>query len=373
MIKESVTDVSKDSNKATMQSNTNKIEVGIEKQDYEEVLVEGTPVYKFDISNIDLGLIERPRQCMEIEKSVDSFKVVTDQGQTVIEARMNEEGKWEVITGKVTGGPEYGYVRGEMDTDLINSGTKATVGYKIKLVNTSDKDYASKDYYLYGIADESKAIALRATGIRDYLKGLNAQVESNSSWKVIDKASPEAKADTITQAIAEKMVANSAMNSWFKYNTETGETLYVEQVSGDKTTERVIEFVVEEQQSETKEFKNLLSQNSIIAKFTENGKSEIELKAGESKEIKYYGETALSSGKDISFENSAEVVDVQKTVNSGRSINLQHSNFYDRAEWVTITPPTGEDRNYTPIIITSIAMLAILGTGVVIIIKSVLK
>ena len=112
---------------------------------------------------------------------------------------------------------------------------------------------------------------------------------------------------------------------------------------------------------------------SKFAKFTENGKSEIELKAGESKEIKYYGETALSSGKDISFENSAEVVDVQKTVNSGRSINLQHSNFYDRAEWVTITPPTGEDRNYTPIIITSIVMLAILGTGVVIIIKSVLK
>ena len=373
MVKASVTDISNDTNKATMISNTNTIEIGIEKQDYEEVLEGDTPIYKFDVSNIDLGLIERPRQSMEIEKSVDSFKVVTDQGQTVLEARMNEEGKWEAITGKVTGGPEYGYVRGEIDTDLINSGTTATVGYKIKLVNTSDKDYASKDYYLYGITDESKAIALKATGIYDYLKGLNAEVSSNNNWEVLDKTSPEAKVDTITQVVAEKMVSNKAMNGWFKYDTETGETLYVEEVSGDKTTERVIEFVVEEQQSETKEFKNLIRDNSVIAKFTENGKSEIELKAGESKEIKYYGETALSSGKDISFENSAEVVDVQKTVNSGRSINLQHSNFYDRAEWVTITPPTGEDRNYTPIIITSIAMLAILGTGVVIIIKSVLK
>lgn len=373
MLKTPVTDVNKVENKATMKSNTKAIEVGIEAKDYDQVLEGDTPLYKFEISNIDLGLIERPRQTMDISKNVDSFRVTTDQGQIMADARINEQGKWEVLTGTVTGGPEYGYVRAEMDSDIINSGTKATVGYKIKLTNNSDKDYATKDYYLYGIKDNSEQVALKVTGIYDYLKGLNASVDDNRSWEVLDKTSAEAKQDTITQVVAENMTANSAMNSWFEYNSETGETLLVEEISGEKTTERVIEFAVEKQQSETKEFKNLIRENSVIAKFTENGSSEIELKPGESKELTYYGETALSSGKDIIFDNDVEIVDVQKTYKTGRSITLEHSNFYDRAEWITITPPTGEDKDYTAIIIISAAAVAVLGIGIVVIKKVVLK
>ena len=373
MLKNNVTDLSQVENKATMQSNTNTLEVGVELQDYIEVLEGDTPVYKFDILNVDLGLIERPRQTMDVEKHVDTFKVVTDAGQVLIEAGINNEGKWEVTTGSVTGGPDYGYVKGEMDTDLINSGTTATVGYKVLVKNTSEKDYESKDYYLYGIADDSKLISLKASGIYDYLGGLNAMVDANNSWEVLESKAEEANKDTITQVVAEKMTELSRLNTWSTYKTQTGETLVVEQIAGDKTIEKIIEFVVEEQQSETKEFKNLIRENRVIAKFNENGNESIELKPGESKELTYFGETKLSSDKDISFENDVEIVDVQKTRNSGRSVDLQHSNFYETAEWVTITPPTGENKDYTTIIIISVAAIAVLGAGVVIIKKVVSK
>lgn len=366
-----VDDLSKVQNKAQMKSNTPTLDVGIEIKDYEEVLVGDTPVYKFNIQNVDLGLIERPRQTMELEKHVESFKLVTDANQTIMEAKMNDEGKFEVQSGSVTGGPSFGYVRGETDADILNSGTSAIVSYKITLTNTSEKDYASQDYYYYGIADESKLIGLKTTALYDYLSGLKTNVEANTSWKNIANTDNEAKAPTITQVLADKVVENKS-NSLYSYINENGETLIVEETIGDKTTETITEYI-EEMEATSKNFKNIITENKTISKYMEDGKQEIELKPGESKEISYYGETLLSSDKDIIFENDVEVADVQKTLNSGRSVDVKHSNFYTKSEWITITPPTGENKDYMPIIILAVSSIAILGAGIVFIKKIVLK
>lgn len=366
-----VDDMSKVQNKAQMKSNTPTLDVGIEMKDYEEVLVGDTPIYKFNIVNVDLGLIERPRQTIELEKHVDSFKLVTDARQTIMEAKMNDEGQFEVQSGSVTGGPSYGYVRGETDADILNSGTSAIVSYKITLTNTSEKDYASSEYYYYGNKDEKQLIGLKTTALYDYLSGLNTDVEANTSWKNIQNTEEDAKAQTITQVLADKVVENSS-SSLYSFTTENGETLVVEETMGDKTTETITEYI-EEMENSNKKFKNLITENKIISKYIENGNEAIELKPGESKEINYYGETLLSSSKDIIFENDVEVADVQKTKNSGRSVDVKHSNFYTKSEWITITPPTGEDKNYTPIIILAISSIAIIGAGVVFIKKIVLK
>ena len=377
VLSQQVSDVNGVSNKATMKSDTKGIEVGIELKDYEEVLVNDAPVYKFNIKNIDLGLIERPRQNMEISKSVESLRLVTDANQVILEAKVNDEGKLEVQAGSVTGGPSYGYIRGETDSDLIDSGTSAIVGYKITVKNTSEKDYASKDYYLYGKVDESKAIALKATAIYDYLKGLNADVEANINWKVLEHESDETKVPTVSEKTATMIAQNDSSSSWYSYSykNDKGETVngVVKEVAGSETKETLKEYVEEMQESTEVTFKNLITENRVVSKFEENGKPEIELKAGEEKVIKFSGKQLLSTTNDIRFDNDVEIENVIRKGETGRSVIVEYSKFYNKSEWITITPPTGEDKDYTAIIIISVAAVAILGAGIVFIKKKVLK
>ena len=368
-LKNPINDINAVSNKAVMKSTTPQIEIGIETGEYEEVLTDSTPTYKFNILNVDLGLIERPRLTMDIKKSVDSVKLLTDQRQVILEAKVNAEGKLEVTSGTVTGGPEYGYIRGEVDTDIINSATIAQVGYKVVITNTSEQDYDSKDYYFYGTdKDNNKLIILKAEGIYDYLGGLQSSVNlNNNEWKVLQSGSDETKVDTVTQLMTEKMKNVDSGAIWYNANKDNGTTKLVQQTFSDSVKE-IIKKYVEDRQSTVEEFKNLIKENKIISKLT---KDSIELKTGESQEFKYYGESTLSTDKDIRFENDVEIANITK--NRGRSVVLEHSNLYDTAEWVTITPPTGENKDYTSIIIISIASIVILGAGILVIKKVVLK
>ena len=68
-----------------------------------------------------------------------------------------------------------------------------------------------------------------------------------------------------------------------------------------------------------------------------------------------------------------EITEVSKKTESrdkiteGRDVTPISSSFYDIAQEVTITPPTGESNNYIPIIATIVSALVLLGVGVVII------
>ena len=81
----------------------------------------------------------------------------------------------------------------------------------------------------------------------------------------------------------------------------------------------------------------------------------------------------ITTTGDIRFDNAVETANVIRNGKTGRIVNVENSNFYDKAEWITITPPTGEDRDYTPIIIAGVSAIALLGVGIVLIKKIVLK
>lgn len=59
-------------------------------------------------------------------------------------------------------------------------------------------------------------------------------------------------------------------------------------------------------------------------------------------------------------------------IKTGKIPNVFTSQFFDRGEAVTITPPTGEDKNYVVPIIIEITSLIIIGLGIIIIKKKVL-
>lgn len=337
---------------ATMTSKTNTIEIGVELKDYEEVLVNDKVIYKFDISNIDFGLIERPIQSVDITKNVNSIQIKNGE-ELLVDAIINSDGQLEGQTKGVTGGPGFGYIKIEMDNDLV-VGSTAKVGYTIKIKNTSELDYDSKDYYLYGIKDESKLVSLRAEGIYDFIKGLSPAVELNKDWDVISTNELQGKLTAIDTLIEK---------SYNKNNSEIVLPLTEKTLS-------LIEDILVKMQLENTTFTQAKYKDAIISR---NNISEVDLKVGEEKELTFNTSRILAASDDLVFNNDVEISNVKRTTSGGRSLSLEDSNIYNTSESVFITPPTGEDRNITPIIIISIAATVVLATGIVIIKKTVLK
>ena len=107
-------------------------------------------------------------------------------------------------------------------------------------------------------------------------------------------------------------------------------------------------------------------------KILENAKLENELAAGESNTAELYTVKSLTSTDDISFDNDVEITKIERTSSTGRNIDFETSTLITRGETVSVTSPTGEDRNYTPYILLVISSLGIVGAGIILIKKFIL-
>lgn len=98
-------------------------------------------------------------------------------------------------------------------------------------------------------------------------------------------------------------------------------------------------------------------------------------------EYNLYSTSLLSNSDEIRLDNETEITDVDIVKNKngsyekipGRNISVEASNLYHKAEWVSVTPPTGENKDFVMILIISISAAIIIGTGIVFIKKKVLK
>jgi hypothetical protein len=99
------------------------------------------------------------------------------------------------------------------------------------------------------------------------------------------------------------------------------------------------------------------------------------LEPGETKTAQIQTAQEVNNGDKIRFENEAEITHIEYTTNqkTGSKPTAYTSKTFDSGEWVTITPETGENKDYTWIIITAVSAIAILGVGIVIIKKKVIK
>ena len=80
-----------------------------------------------------------------------------------------------------------------------------------------------------------------------------------------------------------------------------------------------------------------------------------------------------SNDSELVFDNKAELTQVDTS--SGRTplINTSSSTTFDEAEKVIVTPGTGSNKNYVTPIILGTTLLAIIGAGVFLIKKKVLR
>lgn len=288
--------------------------------------------YVYKVNNVDLGIVERARQQIELVKRVKTMKVTLANGQVITELEIDEEGN---ITGLKDGviymgpsnnkEPKNGFIKLEMDNELIE-GSKLEVTYEIKAVNNSELDYATEDYYQYGIAG-GEVVTIVPSAIIDYLdKDWGYDSAVNQGWEV---KTIEELHDLVAEVV---------------YNNE-------ESTIADK-----------------------------IILYTENLKTP--LKPAESKDTTLNVSKILTTSGDISLDNETEIIKVEKP-NGGRDVPSTPGNFTpgidpkepdeSESETVIITPNTGANRNFIIPISVGLVALVILGTGVIFIKKKILN
>ena len=361
-------------NNIKMKSYSPKCFIPVEKDEYTEVsdpLINDKTHLEFNVKNLDFGIIERPRQAMEINKNLSAVKLNTNDGQPIANARI-KDGKLEVITGEkyVSGGPDLGYIWVQVDKS-ITQGMKAEMGYTITVTNTSELDYDDENYYKFGEipSGNAKTMTMKADQVFDYSKGAELTAnEVNSSWEVLTPAKYDGKEKTRVEENFEEQLSkavdsegniteNYEWNSAYEV-TKTIFTDWLEQLAQTKKTDvRTVK---------------LANRDIIHYVGTELTKA---LKPGESASAEINTSKIVANSDEIRFDNDAEITHFSYETDrkTGTIPNARTSKLIDRGGWVSITPATGEDRDYTWIVVTAVSAIALLGAGIIFIKKKVLK
>ena len=355
-----------------MNSTTPIMGIGVENVDTSTAAIGNK--YEFLISNIDFGIVERARQELGINKKIKSIKITLANGQTIVDGEVieGEDGTLKlnynqnIISGmgaSESSYPRNGYLKAEIDSELLQ-GSTLKIQYVISLTNNSELDYDSEQYYLYGEKGENdKPIIYIPSGIYDYLDNNLASAEDkDSKWetKTISEYNSSVSEPTIIENYLHRysLESTDSQENIIEY---TGYESFKEQYQVENWNMETIKEARKKRLAD----KTILYNGDIedIAKSVIPGNS-IELATLDVSKV-------LSNSDEINLNNNVEITKVTRTTNTGRRITVK--SLYDSAETLIITPNTGENKDYIPIVTMAITFLITLGTGIVFIKKKILR
>ena len=301
-----------------MESNTPMMEIGVE---YENTPTDGTKEERiYEIKNVDFGITERARQSIEVKKRVKTIKATLANGQVIVDATIDENGN---ITGQKNYLTNVGPLKLEIDKELIQ-GTTLEVGYEIKVINNSELDYMSEEFYKYGEITGEK-VKFTKIAILDYLdKDWGFDAQKNIEWQI--KTLDNIKDMDI---VGEKVHNSTSIKD--KY------ILYSEKLS--------------------------------------------EIEPGKSETLEMKVSKILSASDEIELKNETEVVKVDKTGGSkliqtpGNYVPGDVDTYEDdtsEAKTVSVITNTGDNRYYLPYVLLGISSLIIVGLGIIFIKKKII-
>ena len=244
----------------------------------------------------------------------------------------------------------YRTVKTEMDNELIEGAT-IELTYKITVKNTGEKDYMSKEYYLYG-TNKNDPVKLKPTQILDYVNGnVNLGQLANGNNK-IEKNGTQQNVTTTWEAVPDTYTEYFNASKWQETN--------VAALSNDAKAYL----------NKIKPYITRSLENTALAP-TETGTVYIKTSK------------LLTSTDDNQFDNLAETTEIQKqdpitpnhtgspvvvtTTTDGIKYFNQHS-----PQTVEILPSTGANKNYVMPITIAISAIAVLGVGIFLIKKYVI-
>lgn len=304
--------------------------------------------YNNKINEIDLGIIRRAKQELKLDKNVKRLLVTLQNGQVLIDANVVEkdgifqlESNIEDTVYIPISNVGNGMLKVETSNEIIQS-ANLSITYQFNIRNIGEVEYLTEDYYKYGKVPATQAerertvVKLKPESMIDYMDNAKIILQSED-WKLLEKPYRLVENGFISPDIERSI--NGIQKVMQIDNMMKDENAYLLPEGMSNSSANVVEMEVSR---------------------------------------------LLALSEDFDVGNDAELL---RTVKTGGSIVIETHGNYDpvntsqeqgendnsTAEDVTITDPTGENHNYIVPIVIGISALVILGTGIVLIRKFVLK
>ena len=356
-------------NKTAMTAETGVIDMEIEKDSNATDNQGVNNKQQYKIQNVNLGLEERPKAQLEINKEVTNVKLTLADGSTLFDAKqtasnvlwkdhknydtgyknnMLDETKFGNIANiraKNTKDSRLGLIQLSMDEELMH-GAKIQITYQITVTNVGEVDYKDNQFYYTGkVADKNTIVKTTANQIIDYVAN-NLQFDSslaeNTDWEVITQDK------LITQDKTQDLVNKNLKSKVEQYNT-----------------------IITTKENAT------IAKTELVPDLYDNKKSSASTNLVLTQLI-----TAENKTDDLTYKNIVEIVKTSNTVgrrnqysvvgNQDPTMEPQEIDS-DRAEIVKILPPFGNAGLYIIITITTIIAIGLLAGGIVFIRRKILK
>ena len=276
---------------------------------------------KFVFDNIDFGIVERPRQSLIVDKQVANVQIQLANGTNIIsgDPRSQNLSGVKVLDDDV-------FI--EIDNEVIQGAT-LKITYEISVDNKNcEIDYNDEDYYIYGTVPSGHA-----------------------NWKIATVV------DMFDYLPEEVVLESNEGNNWER-------TYITDDMEGTLLSEEVFETV--------KGLQNIIHLKNHIFESMEPGSQKRDTSMVVTKQLS-------STADDLTYENDVEIIRLKgrKPIDSipgnyDPSTNTPNEADDDNVE-VTITAPTGENRQYMLYGGIAISVLVIIGVGIIIIKRKVLK
>ncbi len=321
---------------------------------------------RYVVANVDLGLEERPKAQLAVEKEVTNVRLTLANGTVLFDAETTasnvlwqdhkyyqagynngllDGSKFSTITAiRNLNSTKFGLIQLTMDEELMHGAT-IRITYNITVRNVGEADYNDDNFYYTGVASDTGTIVrTTANQVIDYIaNNLQFYAADNSSWQVIsqdDLLNNGLVNTALTDNIAQYNTIISTSDSAAIVNTPLVPNIYKERIDNNA--------------------QDSVSDPLVLTQLI----------------------TAENDTDDLTYRNIVEIVRTSNTVgrkneysvggNQDPSKDPQEMDS-DRSETVRILPPFGETGIYYIIAITIIAAVGIIIVGVIFIKKKVLK
>ena len=303
-----------------------------------------------NLSKLDFGIIERPREDLFTQKTISYIKLSLANGQVIFEGdpRTQDLNYVKAIGFEqtVNSGADARFVNekrllAELDAELIQ-GAQLEVKYEVSVTNNNEIDYdyeTNSDYYYYGTIPTGEDPLATTIELVDYLSGEVVYKEDTNQWEKTEAS--QLKTEGLISQETEKFVKENDYKV-FLPKFEDGN-------SGEVTLER----------KETSKILTMSITKVLTNQTTNAYDNGIEI-------IKIDGKTARTI-QEINGEIQ------EKTYKPGNYVPTQGPNEQDDDTVdVIITPPTGTTKYVATYIVTILAGLIVIITGIVFIKKKIL-
>ena len=343
----------------------------------------------YKITDIDLGLQERPRAQLMLNKQVTGIGVVLANGQTLFNTAQSannlaftehaghkyfKSGDYDAyrlfnvaVSMNSTGSPEL--IQGYIDDELME-GSQLTVHYKFTVKNVGEVDYADKQFYYTGKEDNASGNLVKTNPnvVVDYLTN---EARYDQSLQVDGAEWVTATADDLVPSKAGKTdgsvdsgkIANDVVNHNYYDRLGTYNAILITQKL-NKDLEPVCLGNDNSKSETTLTTSAILSSNGSGDNLVYNNLSEIVI-------------TTNTVGRRMQFSIAGN----QKMADQSLGDNAAEGEFTsvdlvtpsevdaDSAQKIVFMPPTGANRNYLPMIIATVIAMGFVLAGAIVIRK----